>query len=452
MIQLHNLNLSKIEKFTDLEENLIILEALDKIIDLIKDPNHIKKIIFEEGYKNSALSIYPSICMLLGEIKELVSNDIDIEELVYEYMVIIKQMIESGPRARLSLFGGLSDLGYGINSIYKATGYYKKFINSFNSLIISLVEKELYQITLNANNLRTEYFDTISGITGVTSYLLLYKDDYEVRQCIEKTLNYLVSLTRLREVFGEKVPSYYLASENHYLQEEREYYSKGSFNLGLSHGISGPLSILSIALSEGIEVEGQREAIKSILNDFKEFCYITEEGFVYWPGRISFDDYVNKNNNKESNRASWCYGTPGIARAIYLAGQAIEHEESVSLSLKAIDGLCKMSKNEWMLNSPTICHGYAGLLAVMEAMYIDTGNIKYQECINKLRSILLSLYKKDSLFGFMNIDPLEKEDGKIEIAEEDNITLLQGSIGVILTLLATIKPITTNWEKHLLIR
>ena len=140
-----------------------------------------------------------------------------------------------------------------------------------------------------------------------------------------------------------------------------------------------------------------------------------------------------------ANRASWCYGSPGIARAMYLGGKAVDDEDSIILSLKAIDGLTKMNINQWRLNSPTVCHGYAGLLAVMEAMYMDTGNINYIKCINKLENILLNFYKEDSIFGFMNIDTKEVDNGVYKIIEEDKITLLQGSIGVILSLLAIVK-------------
>ena len=51
----------------------------------------------------------------------------------------------------------------------------------------------------------------------------------------------------------------------------------------------------------------------------------------------------------------------------------------------------------------------------------------------------------------MNIDTKEVDNGAYKIIEEDKITLLQGSIGVILSLLAIVKPMETNWMKHLLI-
>lgn len=139
---------------------------------------------------------------------------------------------------------------------------------------------------------------------------------------------------------------------------------------------------------------------------------------MYWPGRIKFEDYINKKCEIDAIRASWCYGTPGIARATYIAGKAIEDKEAINLSIKAIDGLCNMKKENWQLNSPTICHGYAGLLAVIEAMYQDESNIEYKKCINRLVEIILNFYNPNSKFGFMNIDPKDILSGKYEMIEE----------------------------------
>ncbi|MCQ4922981.1 lanthionine synthetase C family protein [Tissierella carlieri] len=448
---LYNLELERVKKVIDVDTNVVLLKSLNKMVGIIKDPYRLNELLVDKGNSESIVSIYSSICIFIGEVKELISEDIDIEDLSYKYMTMIRQIIRSRGQLRVPLFGGLSDLGYGINSIYKSTGYFKRFIDSFNKLIISLIEDELPKLIADIDDLKAESFDTMAGMAGVASYLLLYKDEDKIRKCIEDIFRYLIMLTEEKEVFGQKVLRYYLSPDNHYSQKERECYTNGSFNLGLSHGIAGPLSILSTGLNEEIEVEGQKKAIKNILNDLKTFSCINEKEFVYWPERVGFDDYVNRRVNMGANRASWCYGSPGIARAMYLGGKAVDDEDSIILSLKAIDGLAKMNINQWRLNSPTVCHGYAGLLVVMEAMYMDTGSINYIKCINKLKNILLNFYKEDSIFGFMNIDTKEVDNEAYKIIEEDKITLLQGSIGVILSLLAIVKPMETNWMKHLLI-
>src|SRR5690606_31295204 len=130
----------------------------------------------------------------------------------------------------------------------------------------------------------------------------------------------------------------------------------------------------------------------------------------------------------------------------------IDDKEAIELSLKAIDGLCNMKEEEWMLNSPTICHGYAGLLTVVQAMYKDTGNLKYRECVDRLMEIVLSFYEENSVFGFKDVNYLDKNDkGIYERVREDRIGLLQGSIGVTLSLLTATRGPRTNWLRHLFI-
>lgn len=448
---LKNINYNQIKRFGFSDENMNILRSLNKIIDVVKDPAEFNQILNEMKSTESIISIYSSICMLLGETHEIVSNSIDVDDILYQYMVLIRQIIQSNEQLRFSLFGGLSDFGFGINSIYKSRGHFKKFIDSFNELLVNSVKYELSKLVSDIGNLKTESFDFMAGISGVASYLLLYKEEAEISECIKDILKYLISLTQDREVLGYKVPSYYLSSKNHFSKEEKEFYNKGSFNLGVSHGITGPLAILAIALSQEIEVEGQKEAIHKILSDLKTFSYTDNKEAVYWAGRVSFDEYINKKAGMVPNRAGWCYGSPGIARSIYLAGKAVNDKESIELSLKTIYGLCKMNKDEWMLDSPTICHGYAGLLVVIQAMYEDTKDNRYKYCIDKLSNILLDSYKDDSIFGFMNIDPKEVKEGVYNLVEEDSITLLQGSVGIILTLLSTIYKPKTDWRNHLLV-
>ncbi|WP_322976551.1 lanthionine synthetase C family protein [Clostridium kluyveri] len=226
-------------------------------------------------------------------------------------------------------------------------------------------------------------------------------------------------------------------------------------NLGLSHGITGPLAALTIALKEGIEIRGQYESIKKILKNLKMFSFMDNKENIYWLGRVKFEKYIGlEQSNNYKSRASWCYGAPGIARVMYLAGETINDKDSTLIAIKSLEAICKMDENEWKLESPTFCHGYSGLLAIIQAMYIDTNNNIFGNTRKKILDKIISLYNKNALLGFYNIDVDEKNYFKKEyqLVKSNNIFLLSGSIGVILTLLSLIKPINTNWMRHFLIR
>lgn len=437
----------------DIERSIKIFAAVDKITEAIKNPRRLNILIQCRNIEESYFSIYSSICIFLAEAKELIPNDIDVKELSHQYMRMIKTLIENQRHGLPnSLFGGLSDVGFGLHSLSTVANYHKNFIDSLNELILDSSKKNIKEYKRNLDDVKISSFDTISGLTGILVYLLFYKDEKDIRNHIKEALSYLVSLTHDREVYGHLVPNYYISSKNQLLDIEKDIYVNGNFNFGLSHGTAGILAALSIALLEGVEVIGQKRAIERILDDLKRFHYVDNNGAIYWPGIIKFEDYINGHCIINGKRAGWCYGSPGIARAMYIAGNAIDDKEAIELSLKAIDGLCNMKEEDWKLNSPTICHGYAGLLTVVQAMYKDTGNDKYKECVDRLIEIILSLYEENSVFGFKDVNYLDKNDkGIYELVREDRIGLLQGSIGVTLALLTAIRGARTNWLRHLLI-
>lgn len=450
--KLKNINYVKTLEFQNEVYSVEVLRALDKLINMIKEPDKLFILIDNDNLNESIVSILSSICILLGETNEIISEEIDVDELSYQYMTMIRKAIQQGiSRGAISLFGGYADIGLGVHALYKSMSHYKKFLESLNELIVNTVFEELKTANENISDVRMQSYDTITGLSGVTAYLMLYKHTPKVKMCIKEVLKYFVLLTQEKEVYGIHVPNYYISSENQFIVEDKEQYKKGNFNQGLSHGIAGPLMVLTLALREGVEVDDQKQAIKRILNDLMTFSYIDENGSVYFPGRIRFEDYISRKCEKGMSRASWCYGTPGIARVIYLAGNAINDVDSIQFALKAIDGLCNVEEDNWMLDSPTICHGYGGLLAVIQAMYMDRSDTNYKICIDKLMSTLLDFYNEDSLLGFMNVDLVEISKDQYGLVEENKITFLEGAIGVVLAMLSSIKPIEVDWMRHLLI-
>ena len=80
--------------------------------------------------------------------------------------------------------------------------------------------------------------------------------------------------------------------------------------------------------------------------------------------------------------------------------------------------------------------------------------------IKKIHKILFSesfnyVYSNDAKFGFYNIDYYldynHPYSEKTKLIKRDDISFLQGASGILLSLLPFIKPIKTNWMRHLLI-
>lgn len=434
----------------------IILDIAKKMID----PENVKRIVTNRDnvvrllnneiipWEEVGLSTgYPSICLLFGELSEHYSNDMW-DQVAYNYVLKINEYLAEEGMASISLFQGLAGIGLAVTALSHGATRYQNFIGQINTIITEHINSVLpmYYEKLEGNNLSMSDFDTISGITGVGRYLLFYKENNREREALKKILSFLVEMAKDKNINGYLAPGWYTSCENQFLDEEKKLYPNGNFNIGLSHGIPGPLVLLSQALENGIEVEGQKETIIKIADWLMQFKIETKE-ITFWSFRIDWEEFIaGKGKNENGSRAAWCYGTPGVARAMYLAGKVVGNQEYIDVSLKALDDIFKLERNEWGLYSPTFCHGYAGLLHILNLIYIDTNELRFKKYMMELLDMIFDKYDEGADFGFYNYD---FNKGKMNIST--NIGLLEGVSGILLVLLGLLKPIRTNWDAAFLL-
>lgn len=439
-----------------MKEERIISDALNKIVNLIKEPDLFYRTLksVEKDTRIGSISyIYSNICMIIGEIMD--SNiDCNWLKISYEYMIKIREDLYNDKELNTtSLFGGLSGIGYGVYVLNQNVHFYDKFLGSLNKIIIDSVNTKLPYVNYFIGNMKMEYYDTITGLAGTTAYLTLFKKEEEIEKTIKRILSLFVKITEDIKVLGYNVPGWYISSDNQFLQYEKVRYKDGNFNIGLSHGITGILSAMAIALKEGIEVNGQRQAMGKILKDLRMFYFEDEEGAIFWNKKISFENYITGKFELDNNlRASWCYGTPGIARSMFLAGKEINDKSSIDISIRAMKKICEMSEDKWMLNSPIFCHGYAGLLSIVQSMWIDTGNEIFNFGRKKILRKLLNFYDENLPFGFCNIEFKDVINNNFDLVRKNSVDILEGAFGVILALLSISNPLKDNWMRTFLLK
>ena len=406
--------------------------------------DNILKSSIGENEVHSLCAGYPSIMTALAAYQEVFNYE-DIDDLIHKYVVKAIDVFKRKGTINISLYSGLTGFAMSIFLTSRNRLKYNKLMDTFNNIIISETHKFLDIIENDITNIKESHYELIQGITGQLAYLINFKDNEEIKRLIKRGLKYLVNIISKD---NQGVPKYLITVDNIYLESDKEYYKNGFLNQGVSHGISGPLVILALALKEEIEVDGQVEAIKDTLNFMKEFCYSDNEN-TWWYGRVKKEEFINKENFKVTNRASWCYGTPGIARSIYIASDIIGDTEMKELALNALKGLCKMDKSKYNLMSPTICHGYAGILMILDTMYKETRDIEFKYGIDRLIDLLLEEYTEGFEFGFIDTDYDLVDINKI--VKTKDLGLLEGSIGVIITLLSVINSTDMNWKRIFLI-
>jgi lantibiotic biosynthesis protein len=131
-------------------------------------------------------------------------------------------------------------------------------------------------------------------------------------------------------------------------------------NNGLAHGIAGPLALLALAHRRGARVPGHHEAVRRIMDHLDTVRH--HDQLTWW-------DRWDGENLPSPPPPSWCYGTPGLTRAQQLAALALGDprlQEDVERALLS----CLRSAGP--LREPTVCHGSAGLTAVLRRVAGDS--------------------------------------------------------------------------------
>ena len=333
---------------------------------------------------------------------------------------------------KLGLFCGLGDFGVALSSINRSTGIYSNLLNSINTTIsMGLIqEAESLNHKIKNHSLSAMDYDCILGITGTLRYLLMF-DTKMYNEAIIDAIESLITLSGQSYRDGILLPNFHVKNENVLPLEDRGKFPTGMINFGMAHGMAAALSVLSISKKMGISLKGQEKAIKQICDIYMQSYAEMPDGRVYWPSSLTGDDYIHLSNLSPvvHLRLSWCYGAVAILHSLYLAAQALENQELVFWTLEKAKIFSKTSLEYTQLSSPTICHGYAGLLLTFEAFYRDTNDNVFSNMIETLQSKLLALYSPLHKYGFLDVD---RVNGKLKKTE--GVNFLTGTSGVILAL------------------
>ena len=211
-------------------------------------------------------------------------------------------------------------------------------------------------------------FDLISGLTGLGVYQLRRHRGGNV---LHQVLEYLVRLCEPLAVDGRALPGWWTA--NDIADHPSEYWPCGHGNLGIAHGISGPLALMAIAARRGVDVPGQLEAIDSICSWLDHWQQGDGET-AWWPGTVTKREFDSDQLQQAGpQRPSWCYGTAGLARAQQLAGLALNDLRRQRHAEAALLGCITDADQLSQLSDATLCHGWAGLVQATKRVAADAG-------------------------------------------------------------------------------
>ena len=224
-----------------------------------------------------------------------------------------------------------------------------------------------------------------------------------------------------------------------------EQFPNGYLNCGLAHGIPGPLGALALAHRAGMTCEGLEEAIDRLAAWLVAHRFDDTWG-INWPTAVGLlppgdpDGRIAPASASPQGRSGWwVLREPGIARVLYFAGRTLQKVEYCDVAVGAIEAVLRRPIAARQIDSPTFCHGVAGLLAIVLRFANDTGASTLQAGAVALTEQLLGLYEPESLLGFRSME--------LEGKRVDQPGLLDGAPGVALVLLGAACDVEPAWDR-----
>ena len=339
----------------------------------------------------------------------------------------------------LSLFTGLSGMAFATWCLSHNGTRYQKLLAALEQHLLPAVTNQAQRVLdERPHGCNDSLYDVITGLTGMGAYLLCRREEPAAAQALQTVLASLVYLTEEQDGLPHwHVPAHMVPREHWY-----EHYPDGYLNCGLAHGIPGPLALLSQARRFAIKVEGIDEAITRSA-DWLIAHYREDEWGINWPVACPIDHFLATPDFDGNSRTAWCYGTPGVARALWLAGMALDRPIYRAVALNGMRSVYRQPLSVRRIDSPTFCHGIAGLLHITLRFANESGEVFFHEAARALTEQLLELYQPETLLGY-----LHQESPGISV---DHPWLLDGVAGVALVLLAAAQPREPIWDRLFLL-
>lgn len=366
----------------------------------------------------------------------------DWDAVGHKQLQIAARSLETPPAygRNLSLFSGLSGLAFAAWLLSREGTRYQQLLATLEQQLFPAVTAYAERVLAERMHGCSEsLFDAISGLSGMGAYLLFRSANATAANALQAVLTSLVYLTEEAE---DGLPHWYVPPHLMYQEHWSHQYPDGYLNCGLAHGIPGPLALLALAFRDGVQVPGSEDAIMRTA-DWLVAHQVKDAWGINWPTVCSVNYTPVAEPMRPGTRAAWCYGTPGVARALWLAGEALNCTAYREIAIAGMQAVYQRPIPLRGIDSACFCHGIAGLLQVTLRFANDTGQPVFSEAAQALTRQLLELYEKESVLGYRN---LEKEGVLV-----DHPWLLDGAAGVTLVLLAASTSCEPVWDRLFLL-
>ncbi|MFD5283940.1 lanthionine synthetase C family protein [Streptomyces rubrogriseus] len=314
----------------------------------------------------------------------------------HAYLTAGTRAVSGRPGTAGGVFKGPGALAFAVLLAHRTTGGYVSALQRFDAYQRDLVRTVLPPV--EDRPLPTiGHYEVVRGLTGVGRYLLARAESCE--EPLTAVLDYLVRLSLgTVEHQGADVPRWWALDAPRIGSEAA--FPGGHLNLGLSHGVAGPLALLALAWEQGVRVPRQREAVEATAALLRTWAVADRYG-VFWPGYLSFAQWQRgpAAYDGAAKWPAWCYGAPGVSRALQLAGRALGRADFSDLARASVERLLVLPRSAWGIDDHALCHGWAGALHQLGRLNEAWQDPRLAELRDDIAAGLVSAFDPEVPFG-----------------------------------------------------
>ena len=215
--------------------------------------------------------------------------------------------------------------------------------------------------------------------------------------------------------------------------DTRREFPRGYYDAGVAHGVPGVIALLARCVDSNVAADVARELL---------------EGGVSWLLRRRLPSgglpaVVTPGAPRDAARAAWCYGDPGVACALLLAGRSLRNEAWERDAVAIARAAGELGPDSAGVRDACLCHGAAGLGHLLNRLHHATGDGDLRAAATRwLRRALEMRHAGRGVAGFATWS---------ETGMSADPGFLQGAAGVGLALAAAVTSVEPEWDRALLV-
>jgi hypothetical protein len=360
------------------------------------------------------------------------------DRVAHVYLKEATDGLNKGLGIPLGLFGGLAGVTSAARYLSLEGRRYQKALAALEGRLFALTRPWL-SAQPPAGGVAVSAYDLISGLTGVGRYLLqAANSSAEAEQLALDVLRLMIRWSLIPKTTGFYTPPDSVPDFEKRRDPER---SLGYINCGLAHGVPGPLALMALAHRGGVQLPHLTDAIYTLAHWLRGTLQETPSG----PDIPYYVSLTLDRVQPGLSRTAWCYGNPGAARALQLAGKTLNDAALQKESLRMMRSVAVRSPEVRNVPAPTFCHGMAGVLQIVLRYLNDSS--EPDACLvtfaDNVLTAVLDRYDHLAPTGFQDFEPGNGLVG--------NPGLLEGAAGVALVLLGASGGVETTWDASFLL-